>query len=272
MLNNKTGANNTAYGSSSLISVLSGSNNTAIGHNSQFSSLSGFRNTSTGQSTLLSNKYGDDNTAIGFSALYTLTGGASNTAIGTNASYLLKQASFNTTVGGDSLYFNVSGDNNVAVGRYAGRYYFISPTYFNNIGPTNSIYIGYDAYGGGGINQTNQIVIGYQAFGFGSNTVTLGNDSITRTVLKGAINLGGVTGSFTSLTATGTTINARLADNTEYAAVQSLYHRFGAGSPEGVVSAPVGAIYHNTTQNTPAKNNLYVKENGGTGNTGWVAK
>lgn len=44
---------------------------------------------------------------------------------------------------------------------------------------------------------------------------------------------------------------------------------WGSGSPEGVLSARVGAIYINTSGNTTTT--LYVKESG-TGNTGWVAK
>jgi hypothetical protein len=42
----------------------------------------------------------------------------------------------------------------------------------------------------------------------------------------------------------------------------------GTGSPEGVVSAPVGSEYHRTDGGTGTT--LYVKESG-TGNTGWVA-
>ncbi len=53
-------------------------------------------------------------------------------------------------------------------------------------------------------------------------------------------------------------------------AVSSLYQRFGSGAPTGVVSAPVGAIYHRTDGG--AATSFYVKESGGTGNTGWVAK
>ena len=56
----------------------------------------------------------------------------------------------------------------------------------NNINATNSVFIGKDTkaqtYG-----QTNQIVIGYNAIGNGSNTVTIGNDQITKTVLKGTV-------------------------------------------------------------------------------------
>lgn len=43
----------------------------------------------------------------------------------------------------------------------------------------------------------------------------------------------------------------------------------GTGSPEGVVAAPVGAIY--TRNDGGAGTTLYIKESG-TGNTGWVAK
>lgn len=47
------------------------------------------------------------------------------------------------------------------------------------------------------------------------------------------------------------------------------FYLFGTGSPQGVVTAPVGAIY--TRQDGGASTTLYVKESG-TGNTGWVAK
>jgi hypothetical protein len=45
--------------------------------------------------------------------------------------------------------------------------------------------------------------------------------------------------------------------------------RTGTGSPNGVVTAPPGALY--TNQAGGAGTTLYVKESG-TGNTGWVAK
>lgn len=43
----------------------------------------------------------------------------------------------------------------------------------------------------------------------------------------------------------------------------------GAGTPEGVVTAPIGSLY--TRTDGTAAGTLYVKESG-TGNTGWVAK
>lgn len=44
----------------------------------------------------------------------------------------------------------------------------------------------------------------------------------------------------------------------------------GSGSPEGVVSANVGSLYTNTDGGESTT--LYVKEGGGAGSTGWVAK
>ena len=59
------------------------------------------------------------------------------------------------------------------------------------------------------------------------------------------------------------------ADGTALSAVESLYERYGSGSPEGVVTAPIGAIYHRTDGG--AGTSLYVKESG-TGDTGWSPK
>ena len=83
------------------------------------------------------------------------------------------------------------------------------------------------------------------------------------------LQLGGSTSSFPAVSRNGATIEAVLADDSGFAAVQSLYQRFGSGSPESVVTAPVGATYSRTDGG--AGTSFYVKESG-TGNTGWVAK
>jgi hypothetical protein len=101
----------------------------------------------------------------------------------------LQTAQSNTVVGFKSLYYNTIGSNNVSFGHEAGNYTNTAP-YFNYISD-NSVYIGYLARAKNS-NETNQIVIGHDAYGNGSNTVTLGNDSITKTYLKGIINLGNV--------------------------------------------------------------------------------
>lgn len=44
----------------------------------------------------------------------------------------------------------------------------------------------------------------------------------------------------------------------------------GTGAPENRVPAPVGATYHR--RDGGAGSSFYVKESGGAGKTGWVAK
>jgi hypothetical protein len=45
--------------------------------------------------------------------------------------------------------------------------------------------------------------------------------------------------------------------------------RWGTGTPEGVVAAPVGTLF--LREDGGAGTTLYIKESG-TGNTGWAAK
>lgn len=81
--------------------------------------------------------------------------------------------------------------------------------------------------------------------------------------------LGGTNVSNPAIQANGTGIDIVLANGSAFTAIQSLYDRFGSGSPEGAVTAPVGAVYHRTDGG--AGTSFYVKESGA-GNTGWVAK
>ena len=61
------------------------------------------------------------------------------------------------------------------------------------------------------------------------------------------------------------TLDIRLA---EFIANMEIIEK-GNGTPEGVVEAPIGAIYQRLDGG--ASTTLYVKESG-TGKTGWVAK
>jgi len=96
--------------------------------------------------------------------------------------------------------------------------------------------------------------------------MTLSNnaqDNLTR------VTLGGTNSSYPAIARNAATVEFKLADNSAFTATQSLYDRFGSGSPESVVTAPIGAVYHRTDGG--ANTSLYVKESG-TGNTGWIAK
>ena len=96
---------------------------------------------------------------------------------------------YNTGIGNQALYSNTIGSNNTAVGFAAGN--LISGTTSGATQSNNSVFIGYDTRPQTSL-QTNQIVIGYGATGSGSNSVTLGASTITKTQLRGTINIGNV--------------------------------------------------------------------------------
>ena len=179
-----TGDANTAIGQQSLYSNTIGNSNTAIGYYSLYSNTVGYSNTAIGYNSLGSNTVGYSNTTIGYASLYSNTTGVSNTAIGYNSLYSNTTGSYNTVLGLSALEANTTGGNNIALGNNAGQYPIAGG--FGVAGSNRSIFIGVDTRPQLD-NQTNQIVIGYQATGNGSNTVTLGNDSVLRTYLKGSV-------------------------------------------------------------------------------------
>jgi len=128
--------------------------------------------------------------------------------------------------------------------------------------PTGAITSGSDIVSGGYFGVTSKSWIRSATNG----NWTLYNNATTD---FGLLQFGGTTSSYPALKRNSTGLDVRLADDSGYAAIQTLYDRFGSGSPESVVTAPVGAVYHRTDGG--AGTSLYVKESG-TGNTGWVAK
>ena len=95
--------------------------------------------------------------------------------------------SYNTAVGNGALLNLGMGWNNTAIGNFAGVYTNYGA---NNQTPTFGVYIGsYTTPLADG--DTNEIVIGEGAAGNGSNSVTLGNSSITKTVLNGNVDIYG---------------------------------------------------------------------------------
>ena len=173
-----TGAYNPVYkilnsaGGTALEIRSTTNSNTAIGHRALYLNTTGYYNTAIGVQALYSNTTGINNTAIGYQSLYLNTTGGSNTGIGYYA-----------------LSANTTGSGNTGIGYYAGRYTSASA---NNQTSVNSVYIGYDTRSSAD-GDTNEIVIGYSAIGNGSNTVTLGNTSVTGWYM-GATKLIGVQG------------------------------------------------------------------------------
>jgi hypothetical protein len=197
---NTTGGGNTATGYVALSKNTTGNANTANGIYALENNTTGNNNTALGQSALEDNTVGGNNTAVGLEALRYNTAGGRNTSVGDYSMLNNTTGSLNTAFGGNALSSNTTGEYNVALGTYAlhknttGSYNIAIGNVAgsdtipgDNIISNNSIFIGHltEALAN---NQTNQIVIGHNAKGNGSNTVTIGNDSITNTYLKGMVN------------------------------------------------------------------------------------
>ncbi len=154
-LNVTTGTHNTLVGGLAGENLTTGIRNTFMGYLAGADTNIGQFNTAVGYDALRNNIDGDSNVAIGHKALEDYDGAdgeGGNVAVGTSSGLNITTGQFNTTLGhqaGDALD---AGNNNTIVG--------------SNADP-----------GGGG--QSNSTVIGAGATGNGSNTVTLGDGSIS---------------------------------------------------------------------------------------------
>jgi hypothetical protein len=195
------------------------SNNTAIGNDALRLNTSQTFNTAIGASALISSSGGSGgNTAVGATSMRYTTVGSDNSAFGNASLFNNVNGNFNSAFGQSALAGNTNGSDNVAIGWYAGD--VLGDGVTENTTPDFSVYIGSSTMASQS-NGQNEIVIGYNAIGNGSNSVTLGNTSITRTILRGAVSAsGGITGSllgtatsasFTTSAANATT--ASIADN-----------------------------------------------------------
>jgi hypothetical protein len=183
-----TSNNNVGVGYQALYSNTTGNYNTANGYAALYSNTTGNYNTANGVQALHLNTTGNYNTANGYQALYSNTVGASNTANGLQALFSNTTGANNTANGYAALLSNTTGANNTANGYVAGTYLANKSTTATIL--NNSIMLGYRTSPLAD-NQTNQIVIGYDATGAGSNTATLGNTSITKTILRGNVETNG---------------------------------------------------------------------------------
>lgn len=163
---------------------------------------------------------------------------SSNTKLG-NSSLFNNTTGTNNTVGGlGALAENTTGNNTSAWGYNAGR--FQSNGTSNNSITNQSLFLGSNTKSLGN-NQTNEIVIGYNANGEGSNSVVLGNDSITKTILKGNIGIGIATPrSKVDITGTASVVWSGGIDNTGLLTIGT----------QGTVGGPLFV-------NTPSANSAY---------------
>ena len=141
-------------------------------------------NTVAGLQSGLANTTGSSNSFFGSSSGRFNTTGINLSSIGVASLYNNTTGSDNVGLGLHTLFSNVTGSNNTSAGNFAGR--FLNNGSSANTTPENSVFLGYSTRSLTN-NDTNQIVIGYLALGKGSNTVQLGNTSITDTYLQGAV-------------------------------------------------------------------------------------
>lgn len=151
---NTTGSNNTALGAGSLQTNSTGYENTAVGSNAQAKTTTGYSNIAVGTDALYNNTNGHDNTAFGGSALLNNTSGQSNMATGNLSMRLNTTGQANTAAGTLALQYNTGGNFNTALGY--------------NAGPPS-----------GSPTLTNATAIGANAIVNASNTIVLGDNTIT---------------------------------------------------------------------------------------------
>ena len=200
---NSSGNYNTAIGSLILPSSVNTSYIAAVGHN-VFQNLNTAGNIynvgiggNIGQGITTSAGYG--NMLIGWNIGNALTNASHNIAMGYLTLNNTTTGGANIALGTTALNNNTVGSYNIALGPAAGN---LASTGVAVSSSTNSIFVGSDSRPLGEA-QSNQIVIGYQALGLGSNSVTLGNDSITKTALKGTVLVGTTTSSIYNLDVSG---------------------------------------------------------------------
>ena len=161
------------------------SNNYAYGYAVLSSNTTGNYNNAFGHQVLTANTTGQENSAFGEYVLPKNIGGNYNTAMGTAALRENTSGNGNTGFGYQSLLTNSTGSNNTALGYQA------------NVGANNL---------------SNATAIGNGATVTASNTIQLGNSSVTNVNTSGTLTTGtvtypntnGITGQVLSATASGT--------------------------------------------------------------------
>ncbi|WP_461115400.1 tail fiber domain-containing protein [Spirosoma jeollabukense] len=168
---NTTGYSNVGLGEDALIVNVDGHDNTALGANSLSANTTGYYNTAAGAGALQKNVSGYSNIAIGHNSTLVNTTGYSNVGVGENALGANIDGHDNTALGNASLLNNTSGSNNTASGLVALRY--------NTTGSRNTA-LGFDAGpSAASPNLTNSTAIGANAVVSTSNTIVLGDNTIT---------------------------------------------------------------------------------------------
>ena len=150
--------------------------NTVLGNSALSVNTTGTYNTAIGYTTLLANTIGTNNNAFGLKALLSNIDGSYNTATGGNTLMLNTSGWYNTAMGRRALSLNTTGNHNTAIGNKAD----VSTA-----------------------NLENATAIGDSAIVSASNTIQLGNTSVTNVKTSGTLTAGTVTYPNTHAATTG---------------------------------------------------------------------
>jgi hypothetical protein len=180
-----TGYANTFFGSSSGVNDTTGYENVFVGFNAGTANTTGYYNCIIGSRAGQSNVVGFNNTYFGTLAGTTATG-SNNSFFGYYSGALTTTGTNNTGFGSGSGGTNTTGSNNLFIGSSAGAYLANGVT--SNQTSGNSVFIGVNSKALSAGN-TNQTVIGYNATGNGSNTVTIGDTTVTDNYIRGNFNV-----------------------------------------------------------------------------------
>ena len=159
------------------------SENTVVGSGA-LGTGTGQRNTALGRLALgsYSGSSFDNNTAVGYNNSSSVSTGQQNTSIGAEAMLHLTTGSANTAIGAQSL-INTTGSNNTSLGYAAGQIITSG---------NNNTFLGKSS-NGSSATLSNSSAIGYEATVAASNTIQLGNTSITDVKTSGTVTAGAVT-------------------------------------------------------------------------------
>jgi hypothetical protein len=169
LFSNTTGSANVAVGYYAMPVNTTAFNNVALGYRSMYSNTTGYGNVAIGPNALYANVGGGSNIGMGWNALFGTTSGVANTAIGVYAGDGNTTGNYNTAMGFFALDDNTTGSNNTAYGTYA---------LMSNGQGSNLTAVGTDA--DVSVDQlSNATALGYGAKVSASNSVRIGNSSVT---------------------------------------------------------------------------------------------
>ena len=245
-----TGSGNTftgwAAGDGSGSANNTGSSNTFTGYAAGISNTTGFSNAFTGSEAGYSNTTGNYNAFVGDSAGFSNTTGGSNTFMGTFAGQDNTTANGNTFLGYLAGQLNSTGGANTFTGYEAGQNTTGGTNTFmgnvagkTNTTGTNNTAIGNSADMGSGA-LTNATAIGNGAVAGASNTIQLGNVTVTQVVTVGSFNSTGGDLRTNSVTRIDNSGNATL----------------GATTASSLNSTPIGATTPSTGAFTALTTNV----------------